>query len=223
MCDLAMSVTSASSIMNNFALIGVNQYINSNVANIVSVSCFPKGFTSHWWLANSNVFLVKLTDNPYSNKLKYKAGLKIVFNNKNNNNTVVVVIKLNDIVIPLSRPLPQSNIIILQLLARGHKCFWNLDANLREEYHVNRNYSLFSAFSFGLALDLLRDFIFVTSTKLRTGLYIWRVQVKRSHHYTKYIDTYLYQEIIFQTTKGFSFSSCILFPILNTTTLKTLT
>lgn len=217
-----MSDTSPSPTINDSALTGVNQYINSNPTNIVSASCFPKGFTSHWWLANSDVLLVNSTDNPYSNKLKYKAGLKIVFYNKYNNNTAVVI-KLNDIIIPLSRPLPKSNIIILQLLARGHKCFWNLDAKLREDYYVNRNYSLFSAFSFGLALDLLCDFIFIRSSKLRSGLYIWHVQVRYGHDYTKYINTYLYQEIILKTPRGFSFSSCILYPILETTTLKRVT
>lgn len=180
----------------------------------------PKGFNGHWWLANSNVLLVDPTDNPYSNNFKYKAGLKIVFHNNSNNNGTIVVIKVNDTIIPLSRPLPRSNIIILQLLARGHKCFWNLDVDLREDYRVNRNYSLFTAFSFGLALDLLHDFIFITSTRLNAGLYIWHVRLKEEYHYTCYIDTYLYQEIIFETPRGFSFSSCILFPILDTNTLK---
>ena len=200
----------------------MNQCINSNLTNIIPASCFPKGFTLHWWLANSNVLLVEPTDNPYSNNFKYKAGLKIVFRNisLNNNNVTIVVIKVNDTIIPLSRPLPRSNIIILQLLARGHKCFWNLDVKLREDYCVNRNYSLFSAFSFGLAFDLLHDFIFISSTRLNAGLYIWHVRVREGHRYTSYIDTYLYQEIIFGTPRGFSFSSCILFPIFNTISFK---
>jgi hypothetical protein len=160
-------------------------------------------------LANSNVLFINSSDNPYS---KYKTGLKVYI--KKNSSCAVVVIQLNDNVIPLSRPLPKSNIIILQVLDRGHKCFWNLDAKFRKDYHVNRNYSLFSAFSFGLALDLLNDFISITTTKLRAGLYIWHIHIKKGYHFTQFIATYVYQEIIIQTTRGFSFSSCILFPII---------